>query len=471
MGRLDGTPRGSAALALSRYRRASMRLLRLVLLAAMALLTVAFTGDGFAGCNGSGPPTGRPLPVASETACFAASDCPPIACEDRRCISGRCVEVGPFRDGDEDGEPPPPCGMDCDDTDARIVPGASESCNGRDDDCDANIDEDAPPGAIATPIGTASDQLAAAAIGDRIVLTDRGFSAGLRLRTADFEGHISTATPVTDETPELADLCAVGDGAVLVITRRDGAADLIEAFPLTLTTSGSLLVGASVLTLTVDGPPRGLRVEPFGDTFAIAWDEPSGTRRLMVPTWAAPVEVVGDISGIAPLDLATDGTNLAVASDSDTIQFFDVDGVALEAVTLPGRLGAEPIASSATDLVVGYRDTFDHVLARMTRSGAGAPHNAPAVGAGFPLRLDDTPLGVLVTRFDSTSGGTGGVSAQLLRPTLDTTIATFRAADVSGGIAAAPVSFDVIASSTGTAVITNFGTSGAVLTVLGCQPL
>lgn len=34
-------------------------------------------------------------------------------------------------------------GVDCDDTDALIFPGADEKCNGKDDDCDGQVDEDA----------------------------------------------------------------------------------------------------------------------------------------------------------------------------------------------------------------------------------------------------------------------------------------------------------------------------------------
>ncbi len=43
-------------------------------------------------------------------------------------------------DGDGDGIP---ASDDCDDTDASVYPGAPEACNGVDDDCDGDIDEDA----------------------------------------------------------------------------------------------------------------------------------------------------------------------------------------------------------------------------------------------------------------------------------------------------------------------------------------
>ncbi len=48
------------------------------------------------------------------------------------------VDTGPV-DADGDGSP---AWLDCDDGDPAVFPGAAESCNGVDDDCDEQIDED-----------------------------------------------------------------------------------------------------------------------------------------------------------------------------------------------------------------------------------------------------------------------------------------------------------------------------------------
>ncbi len=109
----------------------------------------------------------------SDRECESNSDCPNVGCTIGECDTrlGQCSErtvicpvVDDCRfstgcdasgecqyellvDDDEDGYAPlslGPCGLDCDDSSSDVFPGASEVCNGQDDDCDDIIDEGAP---------------------------------------------------------------------------------------------------------------------------------------------------------------------------------------------------------------------------------------------------------------------------------------------------------------------------------------
>ena len=56
------------------------------------------------------------------------------------------LDLGGCPDDDEDGHGALPCGDDCDDRNFQTHPGATETCNAADDDCDATRDEDVPAG-------------------------------------------------------------------------------------------------------------------------------------------------------------------------------------------------------------------------------------------------------------------------------------------------------------------------------------
>ena len=74
------------------------------------------------------------------------------------CMAGACV--GAPIDADGDGVPPPECAVipelgDCDDADFTVAPGASEACDGKDNDCDGQVDDGLGLGGCYTgPAGT-----------------------------------------------------------------------------------------------------------------------------------------------------------------------------------------------------------------------------------------------------------------------------------------------------------------------------
>jgi hypothetical protein len=118
------------------------------------------TSAGQVGCDGA---CDAQPPAAIDTDGDATPDCidqcptDPAKTEPGTCGCGvpETSSATFYRDGDGDGfgnatDPVQACtapagyvadGADCDDTRASVHPGAAERCNGRDDDCDAVVDE------------------------------------------------------------------------------------------------------------------------------------------------------------------------------------------------------------------------------------------------------------------------------------------------------------------------------------------
>jgi hypothetical protein len=433
-------------------------------------LLFALTGPGFDGCQGgSGPGV---VPPGVSVACFTDSDCVPMACEDVRCIGSECTVVAAMRDADFDGHAPPPCGDDCDDADTLVFPGAEEVCDRADQDCDTRIDEDAAPGAILTPLGTASQSLAAAAVGDAIVVTDTGLSPGVRLRTIDFAGHIGAAVPVVSSAVELVDVATTSTGGVVVVGRLEGTSHLLEAYPIDRTAGVLAVHTPTTVAMLAEGlQAQAVQAEPVGSAFVVVWDDPSGNRLAWMAAWPAPVLVTNSVSLTVPLDVASDGTTIAIPSDARTITFYSpADGSVVGMQAFPTGLALEPLSAASADYLVAFRDAFDHQLVRITPTTVSPMHAAPSQGTGLPLRIDDTPLGALVTRFDQSGARPEpGVHAIVLASTLDAVRVSFSPMQVSHGGTGMPVNFDVVSSPAGTAVLTNFGNGGSVLAVLACE--
>ena len=444
-----------------------------LLLPALPALVLALTGPGFDGCQGG--TSGGPLPPGTMAACFNDDDCVPTGCEDLRCIASQCQTVAAIRDGDLDGHAPPPCGDDCDDTDSRVFPGQAEICDNRDQDCDMRIDEDAAPGAIATLLGTASLSMSAAAVGTSIVVTDTGLTPGARVRTVDFQGHVGVAVPVRTDALDFIELGTTASGAIALVGRStDATTQVLEAYPIDVP-GGVLTVHPSSTIATLSGTARARRalVAQAGSSFVVVWDDMANARWATMPAWTTAIMVTATSIDSLALDAASDGTSIAIPSSPTVITFYaSTDASVVGTQTFTSGLAVDPVTVAAHDYIVAFRDAFDHQLAHMTPTSLSPMHSAPSQGNGLPLRVDETAVGPLLTRFDpNNSRGMGqGVWALVLPETLDLLRIEFPPSMVSAGALGTPLGFDVVAGPTGTAILTNFGMNGAVLTVLACQP-
>jgi cysteine-rich repeat protein len=112
-----------------------------------------FTCSDDARCDDGDPCNGTETCMNAGTATSRCVAGTAPTCDDRDpCTIDSCT-VGfgcrhILRDNDGDGFAPvvagSECGTDCDDDNSRVFPGAAELCDGRDNDCDGMIDEEAP---------------------------------------------------------------------------------------------------------------------------------------------------------------------------------------------------------------------------------------------------------------------------------------------------------------------------------------
>jgi hypothetical protein len=156
-------------------------------------------------------------------ACDDADTCTLNTCD---ADAAMCVFLP--RDDDRDGASSVGCGgLDCDDADPDAYPGAAESCDGVDNDCDGLLDEDAPFSARApSPLAAASAH-ADASQPQRVALST-GHAAALWLTPSTRTLHLQVFAP---------------DGAALApLTFPNTASERPGAFAAAPTADGKLLL-------------------------------------------------------------------------------------------------------------------------------------------------------------------------------------------------------------------------------------
>ncbi len=326
---------------------------------------------------------------------------------DVRCLAGACVSVGPLRDGDGDGRAPPPCGDDCDDASPDTYTGARERCDGRDNDCDGEIDDGAPRLDATFPLSVGDPTSLVLPWGGGFLVTELSSSVLWGLPVG-LDGTVGAPVEVARLTMGTRFAAVAGaaqpDGRVLVVTLTDlGVARWVELERDETTGDARRLAGPGTMPTPEDVSV--VEAIAFDGGWAIGFDAttPFGAERLVtldpssdpvirVPLAAHPADSFG---------LATDGTHVVVSDDGGNVVFFDGDGAEVGrhavAATLPGR----PLASWDGSVVVALPDDFDFVLAHLDLAGGlGSAHPAPFGDASDVVRIASAAGLVLMARTD-----------------------------------------------------------------------
>lgn len=367
-----------------------------------AACAVLLLGSDFRGCGGGAPEgapldAGRPLPVRTGP-CLVDGDC---ASEDMCvllvCRAGRCVEEGPPFDTDGDRVAPPPCGDDCDDRNASTFPGAAETCNGIDDDCDGVVDEGA-PGARAFD-GPRLDLARLVALPSGWAFVGLSAEGDLVAQVVAASGELREPSVVATamELGDVVDVAAHGGGRqVLVILARGPAGPPLR---LVLDLVGESLVATGRPTEVGEAGAERVAVTLFGGSEWVAWDTTS--QRFLLRSSDASTRTLDRGDGFTRPTLATDGANLAVADGDRVVRFYGADGGEVAAQEMSGPFAASPLASGEGVVYVAYRDAFDHLIAQVSTTTVGSGVTAPSGSREDDVTLARTEEHVLFLRADA----------------------------------------------------------------------
>ncbi len=233
---------------------------------------------------------GRCIP-GTPVACTDNNICTDDRCDD---AARRCIFTEATRDADGDGHrgtrpntvlgQPEACGDDCNDEDRTVFPGATEICNGRDDNCNGVIDDNAtftpagPDVAVSEPSLSPASVGGVAWSGERYLASFWGYENNgahvyFTARNRDGSAAMNPETNrITLSSPDAFGASVAWNGRVLGLAwsdRRDGD---YEIYFNRLNANGEKLGADQRVTFT-----RGFSLNPTitwtGEDFVIAWQD------------------------------------------------------------------------------------------------------------------------------------------------------------------------------------------------------